>query len=366
MTGAPSESEKMVGALLGGRYRLVRLLGEGGMGAVFEARNPSGDASCAVKILLADYKDEPEVVSRFFDEGRASQRLSHPNIVRMYEAGRAEDGSPFIAMELLQGKSMADVIEARKAMPLDFVVAVGKGILEGLAHAHAAGVVHRDLKPENVFVDGEGAAAKPTILDFGLAKVMDAAGGMGKRTRTGMLLGTPGYMAPEQIGDARAADARSDLFSVGVILFEILTGKDPFPSANPFEKLTKMLTAEAPSVSSVSPEHARFDGFFRRALANQKEQRFQNAAEMRDALLAFASGAVVPPQRDVPTHMTQERPSWATGASPATPHIPVLSLPPSGPSSADVPKSGGKGLWIGVGVVVVVILGAVVAIFATR
>ncbi len=358
----------MVGALLGGRYRLVRLLGEGGMGAVFEAKNPAGDASCAVKVLLDEHKDEAEVVSRFLDEGRAAQRLSHDHIVKTYEVGRAEDGTPFLAMELLTGRSLADVLDAHEPAPLELVLAVGGGVLEGLGHAHAAGVVHRDLKPENIFVEGSGEQTRPVLLDFGLAKVIDAAGGAGKRTRTGMLLGTPGYMAPEQIADPRDADARADLYSVGIILFEFLTGKDPFPAKNPFEKLTTMLTSEAPLASEVSPEHARFDGFFRRALAHGREQRFQTAAEMKAALFAFASGAVTPPSREVPTHMTPERPAWATSATAQAPDIPVISLPPRSDTPPPLePRATRRIPWLAIVIVgAVVVVGAALAALSLR
>lgn len=284
-----SDAERMVGARLAGRYRLVRLLGEGGMGAVFEATNADGTARCAVKVLSAEFRDDPDVKGRFFDEGRAAARLDHPGIVRVFEAALAEDGTPFLTMEICQGQSLGGLIDKREALPPATAVQMGRGILEALGHAHERGVIHRDLKPENVFVSGDHASPSIKVLDFGLARVMDAAGGVGRRTRTGMLLGTPGYIAPEQLGDARIADARSDLYSVGVMLFELLSGKDPFPSSNPFEKLTIMLTAEAPRIADASPALAPLDGFFRRALAHDPKLRFASAREMSQALVAAAA-----------------------------------------------------------------------------
>ncbi len=287
-----SEAARMVGARLAGRYRLVRLLGEGGMGAVFEATNFDGTARCAVKVLSPVFRDDPDVKSRFFDEARAASRLEHPGIVRVFEAGTAEDGTPFFTMEVCEGQSLGGPISTRAPLPPEVVVPLGRAVLAALGHAHERGVIHRDLKPENVFFSGEPSRPAVKLLDFGLARVMDAAGGVGRRTRTGMLLGTPGYIAPEQLGDARVADARSDLYSVGVMLFELLSGRDPFPSANPFEKLTIMLTAEAPRIADAAPWLAPFDAFFRRALAPEPRLRFGSAREMSDAL-ASAAGVVI-------------------------------------------------------------------------
>ncbi len=323
----------MVGARLAGRYRLTRLLGQGGMGAVFEAQNADGTATCALKVLNPEFRDDPDVKGRFFDEARAAALLSHPGIVRVFESALAEDGTPFFTMELCAGRSLAEVIAQRTAMAPAEVVALGLATLSALGHAHERGVVHRDLKPENVFYGGDPLHPDVTLLDFGLARVMDAAGGVGRRTRTGMLLGTPGYISPEQLGDARTADARSDLYSVGVMLFELFSGRDPFPAANPFEKLTIMLTAEAPRIADGSPSLAPLDAFFRRALAPEPRLRFPSAREMSAALIAsagplLAGASAVPGDVSGPATMASARLVATTQLSTLT-HDTGGAAPPS-------------------------------------
>ena len=304
-----SDAQRMVGARLAGRYRLARLLGEGGMGAVFEATNAEGTARCAVKVLSPEFRDDADVKARFFDEGRAAALLDHPGIVRVFEAALAEDGTPFLTMEICEGQSLGPMIERRVPVPPATAVHIGLGMLAAIGHAHERGVIHRDLKPENVFVSGDPSAPRVKVLDFGLARVMDAAGGVGRRTRTGMLLGTPGYIAPEQLGDARSADGRSDLYSIAVMLFELLSGRDPYPATNPFEKLTIMLTAAAPRIADAAPQLAAFDAFFRRALAHDPNLRFPTARDMSQALSAAAAPLVGALPTPAPT--SAPRPSTA-------------------------------------------------------
>ncbi|HEY6461839.1 MAG TPA: serine/threonine-protein kinase, partial [Polyangiaceae bacterium] len=231
MAATDSTTRSLVGAILSRKWRLVQRLGEGGMGEVYAAEPVEGGARVAVKILRPEYLTEPSVLSRFLEEATTCLRLIHPNIVRMLECASAEDGSPYLVMELLEGVPLGAYTQNGGRVPMAQAVPILQGILAGLAAAHAQGIVHRDLKPDNVFLTraGDGTFVVK-VLDFGIAKVMDAAGGMGSRTRTGMLLGTPAYMSPEQIKNARDVDQRADLWSAGVMFYEMLTGRVAFPA----------------------------------------------------------------------------------------------------------------------------------------
>src|SRR5260221_7937199 len=187
-----SSSQEMVGAILSGRYKLLRLLGEGGMGAVFEAQYLQGHGRYAIKVLHPEYANEQHVLSRFYAEGEATSRLVHPNIVRCFGYAQAEDRSPYIIMEVLDGSSLTTYLKPGLAYDAQYAVPILRGMLSALAEAHRQGVVHRDIEPDNVFLVRNSAGPPVVkILDFGIAKVMDAAGGMMSKTRTGMLLGTP-------------------------------------------------------------------------------------------------------------------------------------------------------------------------------
>ena len=280
----------LVGAVLSRRHRLVRLIGEGGMGSVYAAESLDGGAAVAIKLLRAEFLRDMDVLARFIAEGHTAQRLVHPNILRLMNSGQAEDGTPYLVMELLEGVPMSaytapglNGVSGR--VPLPQAVVILQGILAGLGFAHAQGVVHRDLKPENVFLarDSNGQF-HVKILDFGIAKVMDAAGGMGTKTRTGMLLGTPAYMSPEQIRNAKSVDARSDLFSAGVMFYEMISGRSAFPAATEFAKLQAVLTTEPAPLDQIDPSFAPLVGFVARALHKDRDQRFASAADMARAL----------------------------------------------------------------------------------
>jgi serine/threonine-protein kinase len=287
------------GAVLGGRYRLGRLLGEGGMGAVYAATlEGRPQERCAVKILHAEMAANPTVVERFLAEGDLCRRLEHPGILRVFDIGQ-QGGVPYLVMELLEGRALVEYTEHQQRLPLNFAVTVCAGVLHALDFAHARGIVHRDLKPENVFLvplaDGSGWATK--ILDFGIARCIDAAGGAKRRTATGVLLGTPGYMSPEQVRAARTADHRADLWAVGVMFYEMITGAPAFPSEgedpnNVWGLLSAVLTRDPVPLSVWDRRLAPLEGFIQRALAKEPEQRFQSAREMSAELLRIARAEI--------------------------------------------------------------------------
>lgn len=284
-----SASQQLVGAVFNGRWRLIRLVGEGGMGSVFEAHGTRGEGVRAIKVLHHEFTTEEQILSRFFAEAQATQQLQHPNVAQIFEATRAEDGTPYLTMEFLKGMPLTDFMKPGQGVVPDVGAPIMYGVLQALALAHSRGVIHRDLKPDNLFLVpvGDGTIYQVKVLDFGIAKVMDAAGGMGSKTKTGVLLGTPGYMSPEQIKNSKAVDARSDLWSVGVIMYEMFTGREAFPADNEFARLTAVLTQDIPPIAQVRPDLANWSQFFQRALSKQLETRFQSAQEMSQALTAM-------------------------------------------------------------------------------
>jgi eukaryotic-like serine/threonine-protein kinase len=351
-----SDASRMVGAVLGRRYKLTRLLGEGGMGAVFAATELQDGSTFAIKVLHPEYVGEAQVAGRFFAEAQTVQRMSHPNIVRVFDVGTAEDGTPYMVMELLEGRSLGDALQQSGALGVPFAVGLFVGALEALGYAHGQGIVHRDLKPDNLFVI-PGMSPHLKLVDFGIAKVMDQAGGMGTRTRTGMLLGTPAYMSPEQLKNSKGVDARTDLWSMTVILYEMLTCKDAFPGETPMEQMTVVLMGNTTPIGQHSPHLAPLEPFFARAFDRDVANRFQTAAEMSAALLALVSPPSPPPGQPLPpmdksvftTQLSAPRPVDAPAPKPDINPGQVQIVPPGALPSAPATtpaKPGGSKLWL--------------------
>lgn len=325
MTDQASSANQLVGAVLNGSYRLQRLLGEGAMGAVYEAESLRGEGPRAIKILHAEFVGEEQVVQRFFAEAQAAGALNHRNVARVYSASTAEDGTPYLVMELLKGIPLSSYLDHGKAIATQQAAPIIHGVLQALGAAHAHRIVHRDLKPDNLFlVRADDGSYQVKVLDFGIAKVIDAAGGMGSKTRTGVLLGTPGYMSPEQIKNAKGVDPRSDLWSVAIILYEMLTAKEPFPTSGGFAALTAVLTEEPRPIDRDAPELACWTGFFRRGFAKDPNERFQTAAEMSDALMQVARGVAY----EGPAAVALLRPTLSEAVGGPAP-APVAPIPPS-------------------------------------
>lgn len=337
---------ELVGAILSRKYVLKRVIGAGGMGVVFESVSPDDGQAVAVKVLATDFRGDAEIRRRFVSEGRTCQRLIHPNIVRVLDVAEAEDGTPYIVMELLDGAPLSTYARSGVRLPIGQAATILQGVLAGLGAAHAQGVVHRDLKPENVFLGRErDGTFSPKILDFGIAKVMDAAGGMSAKTRTGALLGTPAYMSPEQIKNVKDVDARSDLWSAGVLLYEMLTGRVAFPAPTEFARLNAVLTSSPPPLESVDPALTRLSAFVLLALQKDPTQRYQSALEMARALAgaigADTAATAAPPLSQLPNVASVWVPKVATPASsPAT-----MLTPGSRPlTPPDMPRPGDRTL----------------------
>jgi serine/threonine-protein kinase len=266
------------GARVAARYRLVRLLASGGMGQVWVARSEATGAEVALKVLHRS--DNPTKDARFRNEARFGAGLSHRNVVRVFDLLEEDDGTLVLVMELLRGEPLADLLARRGPLSTPEALAVLLPLLSGLGHAHASGVVHRDVTPANVFLsvepDGE---VIPKLVDFGIAKEPVAA----SVTLEGAVLGTPRYMAPEQIRAASDIDGRADLFSVAVIAYELVTGVSPFAAPTPAASLAAVLEAPVDPDPRIEP---RVWVELQRALAKRPYQRHKDAAEMAEALRA--------------------------------------------------------------------------------
>ena len=224
-----------------GRYEVVDLIGQGGMGALYRARDPRIGRYVAIKLLRPGY-DTPELRDRFSREAAAAGSLSHPNIVTIYDVGE-HDGMPFIAMEYVRGETFADLVCLRPPLAIARKVQLMEEVCAGLAHAHEAGIVHRDIKPANLIVGPEGTVK---ILDFGIAKLTDAG-----ITLPGAIMGTLNYMSPEQV-KGTPVDARADIFAVGAVLYELLSHQQAFPSQVPTEVLNLILHGEPTPITVLS------------------------------------------------------------------------------------------------------------------
>ncbi|MEO7145813.1 MAG: protein kinase [Bryobacteraceae bacterium] len=298
-----------------GPYEIVAQLGAGGMGEVYRARDTRLDRDVALKILLSGVASDPARLQRFEQEARAAGALNHPNIVAVYDIGR-EDGVSYIVSELVEGESLRDLIQ-RGPVPLRKLLDLAAGAASGLAAAHAAGIVHRDLKPENIMIARDGRAK---ILDFGLARqitpeVLRSAESTPTQTTPGAILGTVGYMAPEQVRGL-AADHRADLFSFGLILYEMLSGRRAFARDTSVETLHAILNEEPPELpAGASPALARV---ISHCLEKEPGQRFQSAQDLAFALLSLSGSTVgevaAPAARPV---STVPRILWMAGAAAA-------------------------------------------------
>lgn len=277
------KKDPMIGRTIAGRYEVVGLLGKGGMGAVYKAHQPAVQRMIALKVLLQEFAENETVIRRFHQEALAASRLEHPNTIRVYDFGQTEDGILFIAMEYLRGQSLAQAQARGPGMSAKRVIYIMRQVCKSLAEAHKAGIIHRDLKPDNIFlVDIEGERDFAKVLDFGVAKLKEFEGNEGTLTQAGMIFGTPKYMSPEQ---ARSGDldARSDVYALGVMLYEMITGRAPFVGENPLSILIAHVNEAPPAFFDVNPNvdvPPAFEAVVFKALAKNREHRHANVEEL--------------------------------------------------------------------------------------
>ena len=248
------KKDPMVGRTIGGRYEVKGLLGKGGMGAVYKAYQPAVQRTIALKVLLKEFAENETVIKRFHQEAVAASRLKHPNTVSVYDFGQTEDNVLYIAMEYLRGESLAQALAREKMLSPKRAVHVMRQVCKSLSEAHKAGIIHRDLKPDNIFLaDVEGERDFAKVLDFGVAKLKEMEGQDGTLTQAGMIFGTPKYMSPEQARSS-AVDHRSDVYALGVILYEMLLGRPPFTGDNPLSILIAHVNEQVKPFAEVRPD----------------------------------------------------------------------------------------------------------------
>jgi len=284
-----------VGQVISSKYKLLRLLGDGGMGSVYEAEHLRLGTHVAIKVLHSDLARRSGLIDRFLQEARVSAQIRSPHVVQVTDVESTHDGIAYIVMELLQGEPLSSLEKRERTLSVPVACEYTLQILQALEAAHSLGVVHRDLKPDNVFVTFDGTKPVVKLIDFGIAKLKRAEGaaGAGQKNLTvaGMMMGTPEYMAPEQAYSATDVDARADLYSVGVMLYEMLSGQTPAQGDDPRIVVLKVERGEVTPLVHVAPNvPPEVAGLVHRAMAPRPELRFSSAAEMRLALEAVLSG----------------------------------------------------------------------------
>jgi serine/threonine-protein kinase len=286
-----------VGQLIDSKYRIVRLLGEGGMGAVYEGQNVRIGHRVAIKVLHAELATRGDVLERFEREAQAAGKIGSEHIVEVYDLGELPGGARYMVMEFLDGENLSSRVQSSGRMSPEAIAPLLLQLLEGLGAAHAAGIIHRDLKPDNIFLVRDKKTGKDfvKIVDFGVSKFSQTSpDSVMSMTRTGAVIGTPYYMSPEQAKGSKHTDHRSDLYSVGVVLFECATGQVPF-QADTFNELMFKIVLEPPPdpealVQGLDP---RFAAIIKKAMAREPDARYPNAAAFQQAVADWMTAAGV-------------------------------------------------------------------------
>jgi tRNA A-37 threonylcarbamoyl transferase component Bud32 len=287
------------GSSVGGRYRLDSLIGEGGMASVWRAEDETLRRPVAIKLLYFRSQREPETTAQqFLREARIAASVQHRNVIHIVDFGTTDDGVPYMVMELLHGESLGERMQRMPRLAPDEVLSLAGLTLRGLAAVHDAGIVHRDLKPQNIFLQQDGDAIYPKIIDFGISRSLENTSDRRSAvaTQAGLVVGTPHYMAPEQARGEPEIDKRADIYSMGAIIYEGITGRLPFEGSNPGELLIKIISSEAPLIRDVAPHIPEvISDVIAQAMTHQRAHRFVDARAFRHALQSAADQAF--PQR---------------------------------------------------------------------
>lgn len=337
---------------LDGKYRIIRLLGEGGMGAVYEGENVRIHRKVAIKVLHAGVASSKEAVERFEREAQAAGRIGSDHIVEVLDLGHLPSGDRYMVMEFLEGESLAQRLEAVGRLEPPHAADVLLELLEGLGAAHEAGIIHRDLKPDNVFLlkSRRGRKDFVKLVDFGISKFSPGNGGDFSMTRTGTVMGTPYYMAPEQAKGDRATDHRADLYAAGVILYEALSGSVPFDAETYNELLFKILLETPPPLGERSPGlDLRLEAIVTKAMARQPEERFQSAGEFAQALTDYLQTVPAESRRSAALGVTMAVPTAREPRRDGNTHGAWANTNTANPSAANpsaaAPRAFSPWLW---------------------
>jgi serine/threonine-protein kinase len=355
LSGASASSIEMVvsediGRTIGGRYRITEVIGEGGMGVVYEAWDAQVERKVAIKLVRSDSTSDRKFLSRFRRELEITSQLRHPSTIRVFEHGETDDGRPYMVMELLTGESLADRMERGSISEME-ALQVARQVAESLSEAHEHGVFHRDLKPDNIFIETVGVSKVVKVLDFGIAGGVDAT----RLTQAGEVFGTPQYMSPEQC-NGLPLDHRTDIYSLGCILYEMIEGRPPFSAETPMATMLKHVRAKVPAPRRASTETARV---MLMGLRKDRAKRIQTAGRFAElighcigALRAMKEGRAPDSSRALPS------PTSTTGS------VPISTAPMTAPTaqpSGGPPAIERSGLFVALGLgglalVVVVLL----------
>ncbi len=320
-----------VGEILAGKYRIDRVLGAGGMGVVVAAHHLQLDERVAIKFLLPEMLAQQDAVMRFSREARAAVKIKSEHVARVTDVGTLETGAPYMVMEYLEGADLAELVR-RGPLPISQAVDFVLQACEAIAEAHALGIVHRDLKPANLFLATlPGGVQSVKVLDFGISKLtgLSASGGQDSATRTKALMGSPLYMSPEQMESSKDVDVRSDLWALGIILYELIAGVSPFLADTMPELILRIMSSSAPSLRERRPDvPAGLDAAILRCLVKDRAQRWQSVGELAAALSPFGTRKA---------RLSAERISQVMGTAGApgsVPWNPLDSMAPQAPVSA--------------------------------
>jgi serine/threonine protein kinase len=382
----------VAGEVIADKYRLINMIGEGGMGWVWVARNLALDVQVALKLIRSDIEAEG-AADRLLTEARAAARLKHPGIVRVFDFGRTRRRDPFIVMELLSGENLGDIVQRDGRLAATAAVQLLLPIADALAAAHGKGIVHRDLKPDNVFLAESEGRVQPKVVDFGIAKVEVQTGQKDKKlTQAGTVLGSPDYMSPEQARGVEDIDHRTDIWSFCVVLYESITGRVPFEDDNYNALLRKIIEQPTPSIVDLAAGDQELARILEKGLAKDRNERWQSMRALGEALAMWLYSHGV--QEDVYGHSL--RAAWLDGpgsnpdlrlSSPILSRASFASLPPAGMTpvsmrsgqlptmatpvslappavAAPVPetpaaKPGRKGLYVAIGGALALVIGGV-------
>ncbi|MFK8000177.1 MAG: serine/threonine-protein kinase [Polyangiales bacterium] len=309
-----ASAEKRIGEIID-RYRIEGLLGEGGFGAVYRAKHVVMARDVALKLLHPGSDRDDDLRERFLREAQAAAAVGHPSIVQIFDCGVTQEGHAFIAMEMLRGEDLEEHLKKHGSLSREHAVGLVVKLLDALDAAHRAGIVHRDLKPANIFLLEDSDNIK--VLDFGISQMRGE--GIRTLTRTGMVMGTPHYMAPETFRGVANVDLRADLYAVGAMLYELFSGTTPHDAKSYEQLVVRVATLPAPSVHGAVPDlHPELARVVDRALTSNPDDRWPDARSFRDALLPFLSPTLSATQQDAPpmSAPVSMTPAWGIGASP--------------------------------------------------